>query len=206
MTDGIIFDMDGTIWDTRKEVCEAWNYIFEKNGYDRRIDEAELSGYMGMTMDKIAANMFPDKPYSEIEGVYNQCLKYENEYILKHGAILYPELEATLEKLSKKYRLFIVSNCQSGYIEAFFEYFGTGKYFKDILCNGDNNQPKDINIKKLVKRNGLKNPVYVGDTAGDAASSASAGVRFCFARYGFGKVDNPDYIIDSFAELTSVNF
>ena len=49
----------------------------------------------------------------------DEMCSYENEYLSIHGGTLYPGLEDTLKELKKNYRLFIVSNCQSGYIEAF---------------------------------------------------------------------------------------
>ncbi|MBP5792253.1 MAG: HAD family hydrolase, partial [Spirochaetaceae bacterium] len=62
-------------------------------------------------------------------------------------------------------------------------------------CNGDTGLLKDENIKLIVKRNGLKSPVYVGDTQGDADACAKAGVPIVYASYGFGKVKSPDYTI-----------
>jgi len=53
----------------------------------------------------------------------------------------------------------------------------------------------------VVKRNNLLRPIYIGDTAGDAKASKEAGVPFIYARYGFGQVDEFDYVIDSPPEL-----
>ena len=65
MYDGIIFDMDGTIWDSRETIVKAWNDELKAQGIDRVITVSELTGYMGLTMDAIAEGIFPDKKYSE---------------------------------------------------------------------------------------------------------------------------------------------
>lgn len=60
-----------------------------------------------------------------------------------------------------------MSNCQSGYIEAFLEYYKINDYIEDIECFGNNDLPKWDNIALIIKRNNLKNPVYVGDIDND---------------------------------------
>ncbi len=86
---------------------------------------------------------------------------------MEHGATLYDKLEDTLKVLSKKYKLFIVSNCQDGYIETFMKFYNLDKYFVDFECPGRTNLSKAENIKIVIERNNLKHPVYVGDTQMD---------------------------------------
>ena len=61
--DGIIFDLDGTMWDTRKPICEAWNIILSRHEEIHRapIVEADLNDCMGLTMYDIAAKLFPQE-------------------------------------------------------------------------------------------------------------------------------------------------
>lgn len=53
-------------------------------------------------------------------------------------------------------------------------------------------------------RNKLKKPIYVGDTDGDAQSAKVAEIPFVYARYGFGMVEEYDYVIDRFEELLTI--
>ena len=202
--DSIIFDMDGTIWDTEKQVCEAWNTVLADAGHPKRVTGEELAGYMGLPMTEIARKMFNTDNYEEVAELFERCLQYENEYIAAHGAILYPDLINTLEALSAKIPLFIASNCQSGYIEAFFDAYDTKKYFRDYICFGDNKKLKDHNIRLLVERNGLKSPVYIGDTKGDGASAKAAGIDFVWASYGFGHADEYVARVDCFADIPRI--
>lgn len=202
--DGIIFDLDGTLWDSIEPVTESWNQIIEKRlGKEARITTEDIHNCMGMLMEDIGRKLFPRLSEKEMLSVLRECCVYENEYVGKVGGSLFEGLEETLKVLSEKMPLAIVSNCQAGYIEAFFKAHGLEKYFKDYENPGRTGLPKADNIRLVAERNGLKNPVYVGDTQGDCDSAGKAGVPFIFARYGFGEVakEQCDGVIDAFWEL-----
>ncbi|WP_332870072.1 HAD family hydrolase [Salisediminibacterium selenitireducens] len=63
---------------------------------------------------------------------------------------------------------------------------------------------KGENIKLIIERNHLFNPVYVGDTEGDLQASRYAGVPFVYAAYGFGHVREYDDVIEGFDELLNI--
>ena len=143
---------------------------------------------MGLTMDKIAEIIFSDLPQDKRTELLEKCCKYENEYLRQNGGMLYPELENTFVALKEKYHLYIVSNCQTGYIEAFLDHFGFWKYFEDTQCYGNNLKSKGENIKLLADRNKLDKAYYIGDIQGDYDAAAEAGVGFIHAAYGFGTI------------------
>lgn len=109
-----------------------------------------------------------------------------------------------METLKKSYHLYIVSNCQSGYIEAFLDYYKLHDLIEDIECYGNNGQQKGKNIALLYQRNKLEEAVYVGDIQGDYEASQEAGVKFIHAAYGFGTIDTPVPKIQRFEELCDV--
>ncbi len=200
---GIIFDMDGTLWDSAENVAKSWNKAIAEYGYEREpVTKEDMYSVMGKTMDVLASIIFPNCACRD--ELIKVCYKEENDYLRTHGGQLYPQVEETLQTLSKTYDLYIVSNCQSGYIEAFFEYHGLGKYFKDIECYGNNALEKSENIKLIVERNHIDEAVYVGDIQGDYDSSKKAGVKFIHAAYGFGTIDEDVVAIKQFADLSEV--
>lgn len=202
---GIIFDMDGTLWDSAKAVAESWTEVVAREYTPERvITEDEIKRVMGLTMDKLAAQIFPELPEERRLQLLDVCGREENEYLRTHGAIVYPKVEETFQKLREKYHLYIVSNCQSGYIEAFLEYYGYDKYIEDIECYGNNGLVKGENIRKVVERNQLTKAVYVGDIQGDYDASMQEGVEFIHAAYGFGTVDADVPEIAAFEELPKV--
>jgi phosphoglycolate phosphatase len=103
--------------------------------------------------------------------------------------------------LAARYPLFIVSNCQAGYIEIFMASTGFAPLFRDHECWGNTGRPKADNLRALIARNGLRAPLFVGDTSGDEAAAAANGVPFVFASYGFGECGEPTAVVDSFRRL-----
>lgn len=205
--DGIIFDLDGTLWNSAKPICRSWNEVIQKKGVKRPpFTEEELMSYMGLPMYDIAAKALPELSKEEQVSLMEEMCLYENEYLAQHGGTLFEGLEQTLETLLRNYRLFIVSNCQDGYIEAFIKAHHMEKYFSDTECWGRTKQPKSESNKILMARNKLTNPVYVGDTQGDADSAKEAGIPFILADYGFGSVEEGDYIamVEDIRELPEV--
>ena len=99
-----------------------------------------------------------------------------------------------MAELQKKYKLYIVSNCQDGYIEAFIKAHHMEKYFEDTECWGRTRLSKGESNKILIARNQLKNPIYAVD----------AGIPFVYAAYGFGEVQDCAYEIQSIRELPEV--
>ena len=203
--DSIIFDLDGTLWNSSQNICNAWNVVLNKHNEIKRDNFTleELQKCFGLTMYDIAAKLFPNEEVKKRNELMDELCLYENEYLEKNGGILYPELEEVLSELKKKYSLFIVSNCQSGYIESFLKAHHLEKYFKDIECWGNTRVSKGESNKLLIKRNNLKKSVYVGDTDGDAQSAIDAGIDFIFASYGFGEVKKERYKqkIEKFSDL-----
>jgi phosphoglycolate phosphatase len=116
--------------------------------------------------------------------------------------MLYEGVEEGLEKLAGKYQLFIVSNCAKGIIRLFIDWAGIDEHIIDEIAYGTNYMPKHFNIKQLIERHDLKNPVYVGDTEGDGEQSRLAGVPFVFVSYGFGETDDHDARFDNFTDFT----
>ncbi len=200
--DAILFDLDGTLWDSVDEIIKTWNNVLEKNNWPRpAITRTEQEGVMGLQMDVIAQKLFPMETQQRRMELIGQCIQEENDYLRDHGAKLFPEVEETLNALQKEHRLCIVSNCQKGYIEAFLTAHGLESYFFDHICFGETGNSKGENNKTIIARNGFQNPVYIGDTQGDRNAAKFAGIPFVFAAYGFGTVDGYEEKVETFAAL-----
>lgn len=200
MNNGIIFDLDGTLWDSSENVVRSWNEILEKRT-GKTITPEDMQGYMGKTLWKIGELMLPDIPDDLRTDIMKECCANENKYLRVHGGVLFPDLEKVLKELSQIYKLFIVSNCQSGYIEVFLEYTGFGKYFSDFECPGGTGKEKGDNIRIVVERNNLDKAVYIGDTQGDCDSADYAGIPFIHAAYGFGTINREVPAVNSLSEI-----
>ena len=158
------------------------------------------AGVLGMSAASQSMTEISEK---EQETLLAECCRIENDYLREHGGVLYPDLEDTFKELKKTYELYIVSNCQKGYIEAFLDHYHFWDYFSDIECYGNNLLQKGDNIRLLADRNHLEEAVYVGDIQGDYDASRKAGVGFIHAAYGFGIVPEAQYKIQAFSELVT---
>lgn len=202
---GIIFDMDGTLWNSAKEVVAAWNEIIHKFYPEAKsLTTEDMESVMGLTMDRLAQKLFPWLEKEKRDELLDACGEHENVYLRAHGATLYPDVENTLRKLRENYNLYIVSNCQSGYIEAFLDFYKFRQYFEDIECYGNNQLEKGDNIRNIVQRNHLTKAVYVGDIQGDYEASCKAGIPFIHAAYGFGTISDPVKSVQTFSDLIDV--
>lgn len=205
MNKGIIFDLDGTLWDSSENVVKSWNEVLSRRSEtDRQITMADMHNYMGRTMKKIAELMLPELSEEVRENILRECERHENDYLSSHGGVLFPDLEQTLAELSQNYKLFIVSNCQVGYIEMFLKYYGFEKYFTDTENYGNTGMEKGDNIRLVVDRNKLDKAVYIGDTQGDCDSADYAGIPFIHAAYGFGTINREVPKIGSLQEIAEV--
>lgn len=116
--DGIIFDVDGTLWDSVEVVAESWNLAIKENSdLEPNLNREILQGLFGKTMDEIAAGVFPDLDLDSRRKLMDICFDYENRYLETHPGVYYEGVMDTLKDLALEYPLFIVSNCQCGYIE-----------------------------------------------------------------------------------------
>jgi phosphoglycolate phosphatase len=203
----IILDVDGTLWDTTEVVAEAWNRaVAEVGGTTAFITSSVLKKEFGKPMNVIANNLFPDASESKRELLLKLCCKYEHEALLENkDNLLFPGVKETLVELSKNCRLFIVSNCQCGYIELFMKKVGIEEYITDHECFGNTSKSKGENIKLLMERNSLEEAIYVGDTQGDYEATVYAGVPFIFAKYGFGNAENCYMAISELKELLKLS-
>ena len=158
--DSIIFDVDGTLWNSTGIVAKAWeNYLRNVEQIELPLTAEIIASMFGQPLPDIAKQIFPDASREEQLRLIDRCCNAEHEALLKECAPLYEDLEKALQLLAEKYPLYIVSNCEAGYIEVFLEATGFGKYFKGHLCNGDNNLDKGSNISLIARTYDMKSTI-----------------------------------------------
>ncbi len=200
--DAIIFDLDGTLWNTVDSCLKVTHLVKEEHkDITRDVTKEQIESAMGKTSEEIVNIYYGYLPKEKGEKYAVEAFNKNVENLLKNGGTLYPNTKETIINLSKKYKLYIVSNCVDGYIESFLNTSGLKDYFNDYESYGRTLLNKGENIKLVIERNNLKNPIYVGDTKGDLEGAKIAGIPFVYAAYGFGNVESFDYKIDDISEL-----
>ena len=75
---GILFDLDGTLWDSAEHVATAWNEVFETHpGLSLKLTADDIHGVMGMLLPDIAKKLLPDMPDEERTELFQRAMDNE---------------------------------------------------------------------------------------------------------------------------------
>ena len=197
----IIFDMDGTLWNTIDATYIGTKLITNKYNLDT-VTMKTIRNNMGASMEQTINDYLSSNTITNKEEIMDEIEKSIRKEIEKgKGITIYPYVYDTLKKLSQKYKLAIVTNNNDAYAKVLVEMLNAEELFTDYLgCTGRFNS-KDEAFLYLIKKHNVKNAIYVGDTSIDSMASKKAGIPFIYARYGFGKNVENEYFIDSLREL-----
>ncbi len=203
---GLILDVDGTLWDAVQVITDSWNEALrDVPDVKGTITTSQMQQCLGKTMHEIADAIFPYLSVERRREVLGAAMEYEVKYLMGHPGRVYPDVVKTLENLHRAgWHLYIVSNCQKGYIEDYLHAQGSEHLIEDHICFEDTMADKGTNIHLCMERNELTRAIYVGDTAGDLSAARKAGIDFIYASYGFGDVNAAQEKveqIESFAQL-----
>lgn len=166
------------MWHTSDVILPIWNEVLKKHPEtQKQITLEEMNSYMGKTIEQIANIMLPELSEENGVNIIKECCAVEVPYLEKSGGHLYDNLEDVLSKLSEKYFLGIISNCQCGYIESFLKAHKLEKYFSDFEMSGRTQLTKGENISLVISRNNIDCAFYVGDTIGDQTASKTQRCR-----------------------------
>lgn len=203
--ESLIFDIDGTLWDSRALVAAGYNLQLAAEGHPLRVDAAQLAALFGKTMRQIADILFPELSPEPRYALMERCMATENRYLAENPCqVGYPGVKQTLSRLAKNHRLFVVSNSQRGYPELCLDKLGIRQLFSGWLCYGDTGTCKGETIRILMRTYGIESAVYIGDTETDAEAARQAGIPFIWASYGFGAPAQYDAWINTPSELPAV--
>jgi phosphoglycolate phosphatase len=203
--DGILFDLDGTLWDTTEACAAGWNEVARRHSVPfRPIAPSDVRAVVGKPHEACIREVFAGVSEEHLRALIDETPEEDNRMVARLGGVLFPNVKAVLAQLQAHCPLFIVSNCQAGYIETFLRYTGCAGMFQDFECWGRTRRSKAENLRAIIDRNGLKVPIFVGDTEGDAAAARACVVPFVHVTYGFGGCAAPDFRVSQLHELTSI--
>ena len=205
--ESLIFDIDGTLWDSRELVAQGYNIQLRKEGLEHLcVDAQRLKSLFGQVMTQIADQIFDSIPVPERYSLMDRCMNTENQFLHDNPCrIGYPQVKETLAQLAQHHRLFIVSNSQCGYPELCMEKLGLSPYISGHPCFGDTGTSKGQTILTLMRQHHIENCAYIGDTQGDYEATLEACVPFIWASYGFGTPAGYAAKIDSIAQLLDMD-
>lgn len=201
--DGLIFDLDGTLWDCSKASAQAFNRAYQESELSLNVTSDFVKSISGKPSSECDAILLKEVPPDLKNATLEHFDKFEKVEVKAHAASsLLAGVAEGLIALAKHYPLYLVSNCGEQYLKVFLEETPVGHLFKDSECHGRTGLNKAHNIRMLVERQKLSLPCYIGDTAGDEQAAKEAGVEFFFVSYGFGRQVGTSPRFGSFSELT----
>jgi len=198
--DSLIFDLDGTLWDACPVTAKAWNEKLAELGLEGDLSGDDIRSVAGLPQQVCIQTLLPSQ-INQKSNLIAELTIAEKYAVEEKGGELFDGVKEGIIELSKKYKLFIVSNCLDWYLKLFFENPGLKECFTDWDCVGMSGLPKSEMIKGLIETHSLENSVYIGDTEGDEEAALGAGIDFIHAKYGFGKTKGEHKSFNSFGEL-----
>ncbi len=200
--DGLIFDLDGTLWDCSLASADAATRAYEHVGVSKRITQEFIASISGKPSSECDAILLADVPLGRQQQFLTSWEAFEIAAIRERApTALYAGVLEGLKALQLHYKLLVVSNCSKPYLDIFHRYTTIGACILDSECFGRTEKPKCENIQAVVERQKLLSPCYIGDTASDEAAAVRAGVSFIHVSYGFGTVLGTPLAFASFMEL-----
>lgn len=203
MKKGILFDLDGTLWDATQAVTAAYNRaIAELPCRTKPVTRDAVAATQGLQTQDILPLLFHDDTPDMRERLSERSGAYRTEAMNEHPPFLFPDVQKTLGELrARGYFIGLVTNSRNpAYVAGFLDRPGVRALFDDTE-DARTGLPKAQNIRRLMERNHLDAAVYVGDTEWDRQAAVGAGIPFLHAAYGFGKPAVPTPAIAAFADL-----
>ncbi|MCF7870576.1 MAG: HAD family hydrolase [Candidatus Omnitrophica bacterium] len=209
--DTVIFDLDGTLIDSKEDIISAVNYTLKTLGNDPK-PAREITPFIGTgSKDLIKKSLGKANNGRKAEKAHSIFV----DYFRKHSydkTVLFPHVKEVLDYLSNK-NLFILTNRSKNLAKEALNHFRIYKYFKDI-DGGDSDKcrkPSACPVNKFfaIHKIDKTKSMIVGDMDIDIKTGKAAGIYSCGFTGGIGKRKdieevNPDYLIDDLLELKNI--
>lgn len=213
MKPAIIFDMDGTLFETDPVALQGFKRTFERlieQGYyqgDMPSDEMFLD-QLGKTFHEIWDSLIPDSNEHVRELADRWMLEIELELIRSGVGKLYPNVKEVLTELkSLGYSLFVASNGLEAYIAAIVDYYELNDLFTDLYSAGRFQTESKVDLVRLLMDTyHIESGFMVGDRHSDVEAGKENGLTVIGCKFGFAdesELSQADIHITSFQELIS---
>ena len=204
MLKNIVFDLDGTLWQTTDSYVYAYHKLCAFYGLEEKVSDEVVKTYLGVRLDKLLNELFPT--VEDKRTLAYRALGYSVEYLTMHpNHCCFDGVKELLETLRHKYNLYIVSNCLKEYVEAFFKISGTEHCIQAFYTIEAGE--KCEHLQRIAKgvENAEEKTLFVGDCDDDYISVKDRyQTQFVYAQYGYRPCAAYDYKIEKPLELLSV--
>ncbi len=210
--DLLIFDLDGTLVDSKQDLANAVNAARARMGLEP-MDDKLISTYVGDGAPTLIRRaMPPGTSEEELARTLEFFLQYYGEHKLDCTRP-YPGVEEALERLARGgVRMAVLTNKPVRISRAILEGLGLSRYFERIYGGNsfEQKKPHPLGVETLLAELGVarERAMIVGDSAVDVRTARNAGVRICGVTYGFQpeslSAEAPDLAVDHLGELANI--
>jgi len=198
--EAIVFDLDGTLWNSNKTCTGAWNTVLQDLANNTRITVRDMDSVSGKPIEECINMLLPG--IKQKHGNINELLtESERNYIDRYGSVMYADVLENIIKLADLFKIYIVSNCQEWYLQKFIQISKLSHVLSGWDCFGRSGREKSKMLMAIKKKNKIKSAVYVGDTMHDRESANQADMDFIQVTYGFGEPIEDAVKFNNFKDL-----
>ena len=206
----LIFDLDGTLVDSKKDLTASVNHV--RSRFDLALlSEEAIAGFIGDgALMMIRRTLGEKATEANVQAGLQIFLSYYRAHMLDKTD-LYPGVRETLDRL-RDCRLAVLTNKPVHFSCAMLDGLGVYQHF-DVIYGGnsfDHKKPDPVGIYRILSdTKGAREKTWmIGDSSVDVLTGRNAGVTTCGVTYGYAaksfQVHPPDYLIDNFSELEAL--
>jgi phosphoglycolate phosphatase len=209
-----VFDLDGTLIDSRRDIAEAANALLEECGATA-LDEARVGRMVGDGAAMLVARAFAAAGLAAPPDALERFVAIYGRRLLRHTRP-YPRIPDVLAHLASRAELAVLTNKPRAATQEILDGLDLARYFGTAVIAGDGpfpRKPDPSGLLHLATAAGISSvaTVLVGDSAIDWRTARAASTAICLARYGFGfegvsvaDLGPADRLVDAPAELLSL--
>ncbi len=207
MIRAVLFDLDGTLADTRDYILHAYNYALSTQGYPP-ITPHTVAKFAGLPLDTVYRAVVPNADIPALEHAHRDFQKTRLRLVKP-----YRDAKPLLDQLHRRgLKLAIVTGRYRPGTERLLAYLSLRDFFPVIVCGDDEHEtkPHPAPFLKAAEKLGLppNECLVVGDGASDMESGRKAGCKTARALYGYGAVEHaehtPDYMLQRLEDVLRV--
>jgi phosphoglycolate phosphatase len=202
--DLVIFDLDGTLIDSSRDLANSVNATRAHLGLEP-IENKIVYSYVGNGAPVLIRKALgPDYTDDEVRRALEYFLSYYRDHMLEH-TVLYPGVREVLDGLHKAgMNMAVLTNKPVRFSQAIIEGLGLSGHFRRVYGGNsfEQKKPHPVGIETLMDEFGAsrENTVMVGDSGVDVQTARNARVTACGVTWGFQPetfaADAPDFLID----------
>ena len=208
----LIFDLDGTLVDTSRDIADAINYAVEPFGV-KTLSIEKVKSIVGSGITNLLGNLIltaqKNSSQKTVNDAVNRFLEYYSAHLLDNTK-LYPQVIETLSKLGN-YKKAVISNKREILSKGVLGGLGLLGFF-DVILGSDSvpeRKPSPVPVLEVLKRLSMRKneTVIIGDSNFDVEAGHAAGIKAIAVTYGYRSrevLKEADFMIDSFGALLNV--